>query len=576
MIAPDIALTAAHCGNQRNNVLYISAYRSRSTNNGAQTRTCAEWIKHPNYEEIKGLINDVALCKLDSEVTIDEAEVRLELNREDTDTFPIVGEELVAMGFGLLGTGEGSPTKIHRTTLEGRECGSNRPETQVCAGGADGADGVTDVCRGDSGGPLVKVVPQSDGPDIHYHVGLVSSGALCPAALTGTYARTSKMMPWIDYAMCELGSVAAVNCENEPVECGADESELVVSVLTDNYPTENQWVLEKLDANEEVKRHYLQSANTLYEDTLCLEPDSTYRWTLTDTHGDGLCYQGVCGSFSVTLDGEEILENGSFTDDVSVTISTSSETGDPQSNSPSISPSISPSAALSDSTTISDCDDDVLNVTVKTDFWAYENDWLLEVQDQSTQEWSLVKSNDLPDSYTWYEDIICLKSGRNYRWTLNDSYGDGLCIPEDDRCGYYSVALNGVEIVENAVFEDVVVHEFGVDVPTSSPTSSPSSTPTQSCSNMEESWVGNGGKTKSCYDIAKLERKRRRKCTDIYKENCPGLCKKRCKCHDYEYEFKAKKTSNNWVTCDTLEEDKCRFATVKKNCPTLCNDDCAE
>ena len=79
---------------------------------------------------------------------------------------------------------------------------------------------------------------------------------------------------------------------------------------------------------------------------------------------------------------------------------------------------------------------------------------------------------------------------------------------------------------------------------------------------------------RSCGDIAKVERRRNRQCTAVYKEKCPGLCKSRCDCVNYEYEFKAKKTSENWVRCEDLGTDKCKHLLVAKNCPTLCNDEC--
>lgn len=344
LIAPDIVLTAAHCGDRTGQEIYISAYKTLSTEYGAQVRVCDTYIMHPYYIEgpgLYGLTNDVALCKLNQVVTIDESEIRLELNRDNIDEFPIVGEELVAMGFGLLNGNEETPTFLQRTTLEGRQCDQSQSSIEhVCAGGANGQDGVTDVCRGDSGGPLVNVVPQSGGPDIHYHVGLVSTGAWCPEALTGVYARTSEMVSWIDEGMCLLNSVSAVNCEddNEVVECDANQSELVVTVLTDKYSYENQWYLEKLNSDQvwvEVERELLQLPRHLNQGTVCLEPDSKYRWTLTDSYGDGLC--GVeCGSFSVTLNGVEIVADGPFEFEVSKELTTAPTTPD------SIQPTIQP------------------------------------------------------------------------------------------------------------------------------------------------------------------------------------------------------------------------------------------
>lgn len=332
LIAPDIALTAAHCGDQTNTDIYIGAFKTRSTNYGAQRRTCAAWIMHPGYSTASGLINDVAVCKLSEPVTVDESDVRLVLNRKDIDSFPIIGKSLVAMGFGLLGDVYDTPTFLKRTTLEGRACGEYSSPNQVCAGGPGGADGETDVCRGDSGGPLVKIDPQSSGPDIHYHVGLVSSGALCPAALTGTYARTSAMAPWIDDAMCQLNSVDAVDCGDDVEECEGDESTLEVDVVTDNYAEESTWTLKKHKRGKkwvEVTKNSLDFSNWSYKTVLCLKPESLYEWTLTDSFGDGLCSMYGCGSYSVTLNGEEIVSDGAFGEKVSKRFRTPSGDADP-------------------------------------------------------------------------------------------------------------------------------------------------------------------------------------------------------------------------------------------------------
>ena len=97
------------------------------------------------------------------------------------------------------------------------------------------------------------------------------------------------------------------------------------------------------------------------------------------------------------------------------------------------------------------------------------------------------------------------------------------------------------------------------------------------CRNQEEPWAANNrpDKTKSCLDIAHMDEGRGNKCrgSSDYNENCPGLCKKRCDCHDYEYPFKAKKGVEKWKTCPEFEEQKCKHDRVRKNCPTLCDPD---
>ena len=420
MIASDIVLTAKSCGDRTGDILFIGAYEAFNHESEATVRTCKEWIGHPNYFDGLGGFNDVALCKLEVPVTLDESSVRLELNRENVDDFPIEGEDLIDLGFGLLGTGA-APAFLQSTPLDGTTCAGG-PYNQVCAFGGG------NTCQGDLGGPLVKIVPQTEGPDIHYHVGLVSfNDNVCLFGNVGSYTRTSAMQDWIDEAMCQLNSADAVDCDTAEEECLWDT--LLVSVTTDLMASENEWTLEQASSGKyfEVARNNLELSLTQYTDTVCLNPDTEYRWRITDTAGDGLEFPfGPKGSYTLTLNGEEVLPYIPFTTGSTVFFSTD-----------------------------------------KT-------------------------CTNLPETMPWY--------------------GEGDFLQENPL---------------------------------------------------------------TCGDIARTEKRRSRKCNEsFYREACPGLCAKRCECHDYEYEFRATKTSQNDVTCATLTKNKCKHARVQKNCPTLCDETC--
>ena len=345
LIAPDWVLTAAHCGggNYLGASVLVGAYKSRRELNGAEYRTCIGYEAHPNYDDRDvaqfGLINDFALCKLDSPFFVNQTSVKLVLNADASESFT-VGQELKTMGFGRLGENylaNTYPNVLMETTLEGRTCEINYGleevvyEERICAGGPDNEDGITDTCAGDSGGPLVKVVEQTDGTELHYHVGLTSYGKRCPIASPSTYARTAAGYDWILLTVCQMGTISEdIDCSGvsaapsaSPTDFGCDSgSRLVITINTDRYAWENNWVLEKLDdaAQEwsQVASNDLPEILTLYQDTVCLDNDSTYRFTLFDSYSDGMCYAGVCGSYSVVLNGEEILSDGPFDDEVSV------------------------------------------------------------------------------------------------------------------------------------------------------------------------------------------------------------------------------------------------------------------
>ena len=135
----------------------------------------------------------------------------------------------------------------------------------------------------------------------------------------------SKRRQLISKSDCSNISNAPTSAPSE-FDCDTGEV-LTISVETDGYPSESSWVLEKLDdtAQEwsEVGSNDLP-CTTMYEDQFCLDDNATYRFTLFDSYGDGLCYDGVCGSYSVDLNGKEILSDGPFDDEVGVTFVTGS------------------------------------------------------------------------------------------------------------------------------------------------------------------------------------------------------------------------------------------------------------
>mmetsp|Transcript_22261 Transcript_22261/g.52903 ORF Transcript_22261/g.52903 Transcript_22261/m.52903 type:complete len:288 (+) Transcript_22261:238-1101(+) len=105
------------------------------------------------------------------------------------------------------------------------------------------------------------------------------------------------------------------------VECEGDRSKLFVSVITDVAAYEDEWILEKLVSGkegggwEEVETIVLDLDYYAYEETLCLDPGTYHRWTLTDNSYESggaaaVVAPVVEGSYSVTLNGKEIVSNG--------------------------------------------------------------------------------------------------------------------------------------------------------------------------------------------------------------------------------------------------------------------------
>jgi secreted trypsin-like serine protease len=220
LIAPDLVLTAAHCGDFTGDIIKIGARDLLNLDGGAELRTCDQWKRHPDFVSASDanqvdfsdfLDNDFALCKLNEPIFIDETKARLVLN--DEDAVPITGDPLHIMGHGDTQFGGTGPTIVHDVTvsyIDNDTCafggGVSRPSVnglKLCAG-----DKFVNSCQGDSGGPVVRVMDTG----VHLHVGLNSFGFSCGNTNSslfgspGVKARTSKGMDWIKTTACDLQS----------------------------------------------------------------------------------------------------------------------------------------------------------------------------------------------------------------------------------------------------------------------------------------------------------------------------------------------------------------------------------
>jgi hypothetical protein len=316
LIAPDVVLFAAHCENWKDKQISIGAYKTKSTEDGAQDRFCDVWIADPDFNG--SMDYDFALCKLNKPVTIDESKVRLEIN--DQHSVPNTGDDLVVMGLGTLAQGSSGPEYVHDVivpTISNNECKTYSgyggvSESMLCAGFPN--NGGKDSCQGDSGGPIVQRITNSDGTIVDMHVGVVSWGIGCAQKnAPGVYARTSKGFPWIKSTMCNtLKSISSL-CNNDPPPGpGPCDQDLTIGVSTDAYAYETKWTLTDSKKNNIMTRQYLFN-NYQNEHKLCLNSNECYEWTVTDSYKDGMCTQGQCGSYSLTVNGNEVVSgSGNF------------------------------------------------------------------------------------------------------------------------------------------------------------------------------------------------------------------------------------------------------------------------
>lgn len=98
LIAPDVVLSAAHCGDYIGDSIIVSAVKPGETSFGATRVQVIEQIYHPNYSDITEE-NDVMVLKISPPVTLSST-VQLVLNNEYA--VPSNGEDLTVLGLGDL------------------------------------------------------------------------------------------------------------------------------------------------------------------------------------------------------------------------------------------------------------------------------------------------------------------------------------------------------------------------------------------------------------------------------------------------------------------------------------------
>ncbi|CAB9504571.1 Vitamin K-dependent protein C (Fragment) [Seminavis robusta] len=326
LVAPDILLTAAHCGS-RDNPLEDKIVRMISSNrlDGGIRRVVVHQETHPDYNH-ELHVWDFQLLKLEKSALVTRDGNRLTgakvVPLNEDYYYPPVGTDLTALGFGTT-TPDGStgPSNFlmdvqfkrfpnHRCELQ---YGPKRipSENMLCMGEEGGGK---DVCQGDSGGPIV---------DEHgMQVAVVSWGHGCgEASYFGANARVSAATEWIHRQICRLSSYPPNTCSKGdmisaihriPVKWAAKNLQtpntgtttLTVTVKHDKYPKETAWDLLHLDSwvqldwqSYALVTEPFTTVSKSYPDL----PGGTYQFRIGDKRWDGMCCKYGQGSIAISV-----------------------------------------------------------------------------------------------------------------------------------------------------------------------------------------------------------------------------------------------------------------------------------
>ncbi|MFN3343770.1 MAG: lysyl oxidase family protein, partial [Flavobacteriales bacterium] len=88
--------------------------------------------------------------------------------------------------------------------------------------------------------------------------------------------------------------------------CQTGESEVIVKIIADNFPNEISWNLKDQSNN-------IIASGTYIGDTLCIPNSQCVTFTIYDSFGDGICCAYGVGSYTVYLNGNQIVSGGNYT-----------------------------------------------------------------------------------------------------------------------------------------------------------------------------------------------------------------------------------------------------------------------
>jgi len=97
-------------------------------------------------------------------------------------------------------------------------------------------------------------------------------------------------------------------------QCAEGESEVVVEILTDNYPGEITWTLTGL-GGELLSGGPYSSTGTVYADTVCIASEEEFpclQFVINDSYGDGICCGYGQGAYTLYLDGVAVATGGDY------------------------------------------------------------------------------------------------------------------------------------------------------------------------------------------------------------------------------------------------------------------------
>merc|ERR1711935_591619 len=239
---------------------------------------------------------------------------------------------------------------------------------------------------------------------------------------------------FIGFKGADAKIVVTDNCNPLPKPPGSCQN-FKVELTTDNYPSDNRWFIQNTGDWGEVAAMsptYTES-NNKYTQTICLPQgpsQRTFKFSITDSYGDGMCCGQGDGSYKIFDHNNSLLYEGSsdFKQNDHLLTVPKDPNPPPPTKAPTPSPTPSPTKAP-------DCQKHTIEV--RTDKYPDDTAWKIfgRYGDQSNHE--VATSEKYTEANNLYTSEICLQEG-NFELRFFDNYPTGGICCEDGE-GYYRV-----------------------------------------------------------------------------------------------------------------------------------------
>ena len=156
-------------------------------------------------------------------------------------------------------------------------------------------------------GALITISNFPQGPVTDYSVTVSDNTGQSSSVSFTVYDCDNEVLGCTDSSALNFNPAATLDNGTCTYPC----SDVTVTILTDNYPGETTWTVTDGSGTTVMSGGPYSTTATTYAETACLEV-GCYTLNVFDSFGDGICCAYGVGSYTVNVDGTDVVTGGEF------------------------------------------------------------------------------------------------------------------------------------------------------------------------------------------------------------------------------------------------------------------------